>query len=370
MALEESLTPYNRFLKSVPNPYTRHQYERGMTIFLEFTRTSPEELVKASPTAIEDALKSCMEDLDAKGKSHGTKAMLVNAVRKFTRVNKVKDIDWDDIRQALGEDESEHDDQPYPKELIQKLMQAADLRKKVIIGIFATAGIRRAALAPLKLKNTKKLKLDNGAGDVYALEIYANSRRSRYTTFVTPEITAIIDDYLQSRKASGEMLGPDSPLVREQYDTESVNKPRHITQSTTAQLVESLIIHAGIKEEIQERKIHILHAFRKTVYSTLVQAGVKEISIKKVMGHSTGLGRNYDRTELSDVLQDYAMAINALSISDAAEWREKAGRLQQTLDDKIKDIQSQLDAFNQWKKDKEALESKPQIQEQKKKRKA
>ena len=123
--------------------------------------------------AIEDALKRCLSELEEHGKSWGTKAMVVNALRKFTRVNKVKDIDWDEIRQNLGEDESDHDYQPYSRELVQKIIQAANLRKQVVVGILASAGIRRGALGQLKPKHIKKMKLDSA--EVFSLEIYANS---------------------------------------------------------------------------------------------------------------------------------------------------------------------------------------------------
>lgn len=333
MTLEESLTPYERFIQSVENPYTRHGYVCGLKWFLEFTKTTPDELVKASPMAIEDSLKRLIKHMEQIGKSWGSRAAVVNALRKFLRTNKVKDVDWDELRKRLGEDESEHDDQPYSRELIQRLMQAADLRKKVIVGVLATAGIRRSALPPLKLKHTKKLQLPNNAGSIYSLDIYANSKRSRYVTFVTPEVTAIIDTYLESRKAAGETLGPESPLIREQFDKESVNKPRHITQSTTAQLVQGLIIQAGVKQEIRENKIHTMHAFRKRVYTELIKAGVKEVNVKRVVGHSTGLGRNYDRQTIDVMLQDYAKAIPNLMISDSADLKRRVDELTTKVSD-------------------------------------
>src|SRR2546425_5609532 len=215
MALEESLSPYDRFIESLENPFTRHQYDSALKWFLKFSKTTPDELIKATPTAIEDALKRHMKSMEHAGKSWATRAAVVNALRKFLRVNKVKDVDWDELRKRLGEDESDHDDKPYSRELIQQLMQAADLRKKVIVGVLATSGMRRSALPPLKLKHVKKMEMVNEAGELYSLEVYANSKRSRYVTFVTPEITTIIDAYLESRRAAGETLGPESPLVRD-----------------------------------------------------------------------------------------------------------------------------------------------------------
>ena len=81
-------------------------------------------------------------------------------------------------------------------------------------------------------------------------------------------------------------------------------------------------------EEVRKLKIRQMHAFRKRVYSELVGAGVKEISIKKIVGHSTGLGRNYDRSEIEDLLKDYAKAIPALTISDAPELQRQVKELE------------------------------------------
>jgi integrase len=341
VGLEESLTPYERFLQSIDNVDTRKNYDYGMKSFLRYAKITADDLMKASPTAIEDAIRRQIRDMENQGLSWGTRAAVVNGLWKFCKVNKLKEVDFDEIRKTLGDDESEHDDQPYDNELVRKLMQAADLRKKVIIGVLATSGIRRGAIASLKLKHAHKMTIPESTTETYALDIYANSKKDRYATFITPEVSALLDAYLKARVAAGEVLSPDSPLIREQYDptanraadTENVNKPRHVTTSTVAQLVTALIIQAGLKDEIRKRKIHAMHAFRKHVYTELIKAGVKEVNVKRIIGHSTGLGRNYDRQTLEDMLKDYAKVIPALTISNEPELQRQVEKLRVELSD-------------------------------------
>ncbi len=410
MALTESLSPYERFLSKVQNPYTRHQYEHFVQVFCEYVRgreiTSKKlerlkkelrkaqrgksrdqsrieelekqvmaetialfdpvinEIFNSTPLAVQDAISRCLDDMKAKGKKWGTRIALVNGLWKLYKANKKdRELDWDELRAQVGDDETEHDDQPYSRPLLQKLMTAADLRKKVIVGIYATAGIRRGALPPLKRKHKFKAKLPDGS-DVYVLEVYPNSPKYRYLTAVTPEVTQLMDQYDAARAAAGEILTGESPLIREEYSEENINNPKHITESTIAQLVTNLIERAGIASEIKQKKIHQMHGFRKTVYSELVRAGVKELNIKKLMGHSTGLGKNYDRSEFIEVvLPEYAKAVPALTISDAPELKRQV----RELEVKVSDVDAMKAAYLKLKEDNERLEAEVEQLKQKNK---
>lgn len=341
MALIESLTPYERFIQSTDNPATRRHYDYGMKAFLTFAKITADELVKASAMVIEDTVKLHIKHMEDKGLSWGTRAAVVNALWKFCKVNKLKDVDFDEIRKRLGNDETDRTDEPYNRDILRRLMDAADLRKKVIVGIFATSGIRRSALPPLKLKHIQKVLIPETNSETYVLTIYANSKKDRYQTFVTPEIAVLIDTYLQVRRSAGEETGPDSPLVREQYDPtanhaaaeDDVKLARHVSQSTIAQLVSMLLVQAGLKDEIRKRGIHEVHGFRKHVYTELIKAGVKEVNVKRIIGHSTGLGKNYDRQTVEDMLRDYAKAIPALTISNETKLARQVEELKtQTAD--------------------------------------
>ncbi|AIF83915.1 phage integrase family protein [Candidatus Nitrososphaera evergladensis SR1] len=364
----EAKGAYQRFLSKTRNDFTRRQYDHFLTTFIEFTlkvkvdspklqelkkeftknrhkeKATKEALKKSileekirimEPlvaqitelpiTSLEDLIIDFINYLSGIGRGYGSQIAVVNAMRKFCKANKIV-LDFDGLREAVGEDDTERDDKPYSKDMVQRVMQAADLRKQTIIGILASCGMRRGGLADLKLKHLTKLSVDNWP-TVYALKVYPNSARSCYTTFVTPEVTAIIDQYLESRRAAGETLNEESPLLREQFAIESADNPRHITTGTIAQLVHQVIEDAGLKGELRKNKIHEMHGFRKHVYTELIKAGVKDINVKRIVGHSTGLGKNYDRQELEDVLRDYMKALPALTISDAPVLRAELEKM-------------------------------------------
>lgn len=91
---------------------------------------------------------------------------------------------------------------------ILKLTSVMPLRIKVYVMIFASTGIRKGTLPPLRSRNLKKI--DN----LYKFTIYEGDRE-QYTTFCTPECVSLIDSYLDYRTRSGEKLTPESCLIRE-----------------------------------------------------------------------------------------------------------------------------------------------------------
>ena len=76
--------------------------------------------------------------------------------------------------------------------------------------------------------------------------MYMKNQRNQITRlFCTPECTSMIDTYLQYRKHAGEEIKPESPLIREQFNTEDkfkVNNPRSIGTALIRYLVNEVLI--------------------------------------------------------------------------------------------------------------------------------
>ena len=55
---------------------------------------------------------------------------------------------------------------------------------------------------------------------------------------MSPECTVAIDAYLQFRERHFEQLTPESPLIREEFDTVSLirKKPKHVTRMLSSGL--------------------------------------------------------------------------------------------------------------------------------------
>ena len=90
--------------------------------------------------------------------------------------------------------------------------------------IYCTTGIRLSALPPMKLRHIQKL------GDIYKFTVYENDEEY-YTLCRLEECTAAIDAYLEFRERHFESLNPESPLIREEFDTVSLirKKPKHVS---------------------------------------------------------------------------------------------------------------------------------------------
>ena len=99
----------------------------------------------------------------------------------------------------------------YSYEEIRKLLEIADERLRVVILLLASRGCRIGAIPLLHVRDLERK--DN----MYKITVYENDREE-YFTFCTPECTLAIDAYLDMRRRYGEKIGPDSILIREQFN--------------------------------------------------------------------------------------------------------------------------------------------------------
>ena len=96
----------------------------------------------------------------------------------------------------------------YNHEEIQRILNVADLRTKVIILLMASAGLRVGALSGLSVHHVKN---DNNKVIAYSGSV------SKYISFFSPECKQAIDNYLEFRERCGEKIGPTSPLFRREF---------------------------------------------------------------------------------------------------------------------------------------------------------
>jgi integrase len=158
------------------------------------------------------------------------------------------------------------DIKPYTHEQIQKLLDYSDPRIKVIILIMASADLRVGALSLLRVGDLTPVPKYN----LYQIRVYANSKRSRYYTFCTPECRKAIDNYLDYRRFSGEHITPKSPLIRKEFDKRDV-KP--VSRSSIKQIMRDVLYMSGLRTPIvipegklnYRRSIAMNHSFRKVL---------------------------------------------------------------------------------------------------------
>ena len=79
-----------------------------------------------------------------------------------------------------------------------------------------SSGVRAGGLAGLKLKDLTYIE----EYKLYRIVVYSDSTNDQYYTFTTPECSNYIKLYLEYRQnQGGENLTPESPLIRQKFDT-------------------------------------------------------------------------------------------------------------------------------------------------------
>ena len=100
----------------------------------------------------------------------------------------------------------------YDHEQIQKLLDIADERMRVVILLASGCGLRIGAIPGLDVGSLEEYK------DLYKITIYENEPEE-YIVFSTSEGKKAIQNYLSMRRdVYGEVITKSSPLVREQFD--------------------------------------------------------------------------------------------------------------------------------------------------------
>jgi hypothetical protein len=150
--------------------------------------------------------------------------------------------------------------------------------------------------------------------------------------------------YLKDRHMAGEEITPNSPLIRNLYDTtsgmkgvSSVTEPQPITTMALDMLFTRLTRRLGIrlkqpkggKDRQKRHNIMLLHGFRKYVNRAFLNAGVNLVAKEIMIGHSPpGLEKSYLHPLESELLIGFVKAIPALTLSEELELKQQVKRLE------------------------------------------
>lgn len=146
----------------------------------------------------------------------------INAIKTFLEANDI-DLNWRKIKRLYPAPVKRSGSSAYSTEDVKKMLNVtSQLRNKAIIHFLASSGVRIGSLPALKLKHVRDMPLGCKMITVYEDSI------EEYHTFLTPEASKSLDDYLEQRKRHNEILNDESPLFRERYRL-GTGKSRAIT---------------------------------------------------------------------------------------------------------------------------------------------
>jgi integrase len=273
-----------------------------------------------------------------RGCKHSTINLHCAAIFHFFEMNDVV-LNKRKIKRFLPPDESDHSDKPYTVEQIGQILKNCDERSRVIILLMASTGMRIGALPGLRIGDLTEIPNHN----LYKIQVYTRSKKDRYYTFCTPETKIAIDSYFDYRKRFREVLKPESPLIREQFNIDNpftIDAPKFLSRWGINYIVFQVLKRSGIKT----KEVMSSHGFRKHVITMMIKAKVDYEAREYLVGHkhSRGLDVSYDRTTEEDRLAEYKRAIPYLTIDPKQRLEKENQELKSERAEEIAKLKTEL----------------------------
>lgn len=311
---------------------TVENYVKAVRRFVEFLQLeSPEDALRKfldrtlkAGRKVDEFIDYALEDY-----AHSTVRNFLFGIKKWFELNGVK-VDWDKIEFPTSAINQVRDRAPKKEELKQLLNHASGARDRAAILILTSSGLRIGTLLGLTAGDTDlnypdvaRIKVENRPGRKFSPTNMTGGQV--YFTWITPEAKKALVQYLNERKAAGENVTEESPLIGDAY-----HKGEFIAVEAYERVWYRLLKRAGLDTKTGKwYKLH-LHTLRKYFRSNCV--GVDASYRELWMGHKGGyLDESYFRAEEDKHLREYRKAIQHLTVYSTG-LEEKKLRARAILD--------------------------------------
>lgn len=327
---------------------TRKIYTYSLHEFMRFTKIKNyDDITKLKTDKIQKLLEDWILVLSNKGLKAATIRTKLSAVELFLKMNKVNFHTFILHKMIPSSDYIPGGDVAYTTQEIQKMLSAATkLRSKAIIHFFASTAARPATIVDpiLKLKHLEKMP--HGCT---VMRFYDDSKQ-RYWSFLTPEATIALNEYLHSRKLHGENLTPESPVFANFPKETWTKKYDHMSVKAIRQVIEHVLKAAGIERTKNGNRYDkaIIYGFRKR-YDTILKLNknVNYIIAELLMGHKRGLDASYLKPTREEFFAEFLKAVPDLTISDEARDKIKIKKLEQETS-AIERLEAKVEQLQEW----------------------
>jgi hypothetical protein len=187
---------YTLFISSLKAHYTKLKYDGCLQKYLKHPSNinldSLDLILKKDSKVIESGITQQLIEMRNSGMAYSTAVVHLAALYHFFSINDIT-INRKKLSKFVGEQENKYEYRSYIHYEISRLLSLCDERGKVIILLMASTGMGVGALPGLKLKHLKKHWLDANNSSVkgqevytYQINVYASSKKYRYTPFCNP----------------------------------------------------------------------------------------------------------------------------------------------------------------------------------------
>ncbi|MBA7674491.1 hypothetical protein ES703_82705 [subsurface metagenome] len=275
--------------------------------FMEYTDTD-----EALRDLNEDVLNRYIRWLREKGNATSTQRLKICHIKRWTRSNSVK-LEWDQV--VVPKVRPVVNDRAPTKTELRKILSYAPIWIIPTTLTLASSGMRVGSLIKLRLKH---LNLDSFP-DLAVIEVFPEAAKGGigYFTCVTLEAREALDKHFTQRMQNGEILGPESPLIK------APKAKGNTTYNSVALAWNRCLKRAGLDEK--SRGVHVLHLHTlRKFFRSQVEGSLTKSIREAMMGHVSGeyLDRNYLRIPEQEMAEWYRKAVASLTVYEDVESEE------------------------------------------------
>ncbi len=350
------------FKNSIHSEETYRVYKYELDRFIRYFKLRDyNSLATMDAKMLQTMIEDYVMDKKSQGKARSTIKTPISAIELFCDTNDLV-LNWKKIRRLLPPQKKKSGGKAYTTEQVRKILQfTPDLRNKAIIHFVAASGVRVGALPELQIKSVGEMPDGCKSITVYPGE------KEEYVTFLTPEASKTLDEYLAKRQNDGEYLKPESPLFRTKYSV-GIAKAKPLKKISFQGLIDRALRRSGLRfgHDGSRRDIQLDHGFRKR-WDTIIKStdGMKMILAEKMFSHSTPsipLDETYTDFSNEKLFKEYKKAIPELTISDSvrqeiiiekqkqeiSDYERKESRIKE-LEEKLSQVETGLEALKKTK---------------------
>jgi integrase len=373
----EEFSPYLRFCYALNAPESKRQYPKRFKVFLDYLgldigNSSIEErinkfyydyIIKKGNKWLETELcKFFMLQNERAERNEISTQTIPNyykPIKLFCDMNGIS-ITWKLITKGIKKGQRHSDDRPPSLEEIKKLLEYPDRRIKPIVLVMISSGIRVSSWMYLKWKDFTPIERND---EIVAakINVFNTKTKKYYYTFCTSEAYNAVKEWMDFRASFGEKITGESDVLRDLWQIKGQRYANYVGLAKHPQKfgyhgIRMLINDAwkiqGVRDELTEGKrrheFKSLHGFRK-FFETECQKVMKSLYVSFLMSHDTGIVQHYHKPKLDELIDNYLLAVDLLTISETNKLSKKITELQHQddyqkyiIDKKIKEKDEEI----------------------------
>jgi len=324
------------FEESIKSKATLESYRYYLNRYAEYHKLKDlESILEFPPGDIENMIKRYVIHIK-KQVGPNSVSTYIKPLKTFLEVNGYENkIKWKQITKLYPERIKLSGASAWQTEEVKKMLDTTNsLKNKAVINFLASSGVRVGAVTDLKLSHITDMP------DNCKMVLVYEDTKDEYVTFLTPEASRALDDYLDQRRSDGEMLNGDSPLFRSRYTIGGIKSRPSSTKSFQLIIIRA-IRNANLRGDIKNGryKTQAVHGFRKR-YNTILKLNknVNDNAIEKMLGHKNGLDGVYLQITNEKLFEEFRAGIADLTIDPTQRQQVKITELE-TKNQRIENLE-------------------------------